>query len=124
MIHVVIADDDAVIRDLVGRIVTLLGWTSDIAVNGLQAKEMVEGLVPDLVVTDVSMSGMNGIDLLRIIKASPRLSQIPVVLMSATDQELEAFEGGAAAFIPKPFTMEHMIEVLAQVFPANLQGTG
>ena len=67
---------------------------------------------------------MNGIDLLRTIKASPRLSQIPVVIMSATDQESEAFEGGAAAFIPKPFTMEQMIEVLAQVVPANLQGTG
>jgi CheY-like chemotaxis protein len=122
MVHVVIADDDAVIRDLMGRIVTLLGWTSDIAVNGLQAKEMVEGLVPDLVVTDVSMSWMNGIDLLRFIKASPRLSQIPVVIMSATDQESAAFEGSAAAFIPKPFTFEQMTEVLAQVVPANLQG--
>lgn len=124
MVHVVIADDDAVIRDLMGRIVTLLGWTSDIAVNGLQAKEMVERLVPDLVVTDAGMSGMNGIDLLRAIKASARLSQIPVVVMSATDRGAEVTKVGAAAFIPKPFTLEKMLQILAELNLASSRETG
>ncbi|MFQ6027905.1 MAG: response regulator [Dehalococcoidia bacterium] len=119
MIHVVIADDDEVMRDLVERIVTLLGWTFDTAVNGIQAQEMVDRLVPDLVIADVGMSGMDGIDLLHAIKGNSRLSQIPVVMMSSMNRESEAREGGAAAFIPKPFTMEVMVQILAQLAPAN-----
>jgi len=119
MVHVVIADDDEVIRDLVRRIVSRQGWTCDTASDGLQARELVERLVPDLVITDMSMTLLNGMELLRVIKADPRLAHIPVVIMSSVDRESEARELGCAAFIPKPFTLEIMLHVLTQLVPAN-----
>ena len=124
MAHVVIADNDAVICDLVKRIVIMVGWTCDVAFDGLQAMELVARLVPEVVITDVRMSGLDGIELLQAIKQDSRLSQIPVVVISAVDRRSEATASGAAAFLPKPFTLEALLQVLSRLAPFNPQDIG
>ena len=114
MVHVVIADDDDIVRCLVEQIVSLLGWTFDSAMNGMQALRLIEGAMPALVISDVRMPGMNGIELLRAIKSNPRLSHIPVVLMSSADMELEAREAGCSAFVAKPFSVDRLLQILPQ----------
>jgi two-component system, response regulator, stage 0 sporulation protein F len=114
MVHVVIADDDDIVRYLVEQIVSILGWTFDSAMNGMQALRLIEGAMPALVISDVRMPGMNGIELLRAIKSNPRLSHIPVVLMSSGDMELEAREAGCSAFVAKPFSVDPLLQILPQ----------
>jgi chemosensory pili system protein ChpA (sensor histidine kinase/response regulator) len=114
MIHVVIADDDDIVRYLVEQIVSILGWTFDSAANGMQALRLIEQSVPALVISDVPMPGMNGIELLRAIKNNPRLSHIPVVLMSSGDMELEAREAWCWAFVAKPFSVDWLLQILPQ----------
>jgi CheY-like chemotaxis protein len=70
--------------------------------------------MPALVISDVRMPGMNGIELLRAIKSNPRLSHIPVVLMSSGDMELEAREAGCSAFVAKPFSVDRLLQILPQ----------
>lgn len=117
MAHVVIVDDDEIMRGLVEQIVSMLGWTFSSAATGIQALRIIEREKPDLVVSDVGMPGMNGIDLLIAIKEDPNLSHIPVVLMSSIDREPEAREAGCGAFLAKPFTLEAMLQLLPQVVP-------
>jgi CheY-like chemotaxis protein len=114
MVHVVIADDDDIVRYLVEQIVSILDWTFDSAMNGMQALRLIEGAMPALVISDVRMPGMNGIELLRAIKSNPRLSHIPVVLMSSGDMELEAREAGCSAFVAKPFSVDRLLQILPQ----------
>lgn len=114
MVHVVIADDDDIVRYLVEQIVSILGWTFDSAMNGMQAMRLIEEAMPALVISDVRMPGMNGIELLQAIKTNRQLSHIPVVLMSSGDMELEAREAGCSAFVAKPFSVYRLLQILPQ----------
>ena len=115
MPHVIIADDDETMRYLVQQIVGSLGWTFDVAADGVEALEVMERAMPDLVITDVGMPRMNGIDLLLAIKGDPRFANVPVVIMSSINRELEAREAGCAAFIAKPFSVDALLDLLSQV---------
>jgi CheY-like chemotaxis protein len=117
MVHVVIADDNEVLRYLVEQIVSILGWTFDSAVNGMQALRLIKRVMPALVISDVRMPGMDGIELLRTMKNNPSLCHIPVVLMSSGDMEVEAREAWCSAFIAKPFTVDQLLQILPQAVP-------
>lgn len=117
MPHVVIADDDYGVLYLVAILVQRLGWTSDLASNGVEAWEEVQQTVPDLVVSDIDMPGMNGLELLHAIKSSPNLAHIPVVLMSSPDNEAEARAAGCDAFVAKPFGGQTILTLLPQLLP-------
>nr|WP_236675878.1 two-component regulator propeller domain-containing protein [Chryseolinea lacunae] len=77
------------------------------AANGEDGWKMAILQYPDLIVTDVMMPGMNGIELCKKIKSDQRVSHIPVILLTARsgeEQRLEGFEVGADDYIPKPFS--------------------
>ncbi len=79
--------------------------------NGMEALEMAGKHLPDLVISDVIMPGMNGLDLCKEIKSSPLLSHIPVVLISAKtgyEDYIEGLKHGADAYIRKPFQAEEL----------------
>ncbi len=77
--------------------------------NGVEAFEMALSAVPDLIVSDVMMPGMNGIDLCRKVKTDQRTSHIAVILLTARaseEQKMEGFDAGANDYITKPFNFE------------------
>ncbi|PZR36127.1 MAG: hybrid sensor histidine kinase/response regulator [Azospira oryzae] len=77
--------------------------------NGAAAFEMALSVVPDLIVSDVMMPGMNGIELCRKVKTDPRTSHIAVILLTARaseEQKMEGFDAGANDYITKPFNFE------------------
>lgn len=77
--------------------------------NGKEGWEKVRDIQPDLVVSDIMMPLMNGIELSRKIKHDPRTSHIPVLLLTAmteVETQLEGFQAGISDYITKPFTFE------------------
>lgn len=79
------------------------------ATDGKEGWNKVQNLHPDLVVSDIMMPVMNGIELSKKIKSDPHTSHIPVLLltaMTAVESELEGFQAGANDYIIKPFTFE------------------
>jgi YesN/AraC family two-component response regulator len=79
------------------------------AINGKDGWEKVKELQPDLIVSDIMMPVMNGIDLAKRTRTDPRTSHIPVILltaMSSEETELEGFRAGINDYISKPFTFE------------------
>ena len=107
MIQVLVVEDDLGMGRLIG---TTLG-SSDVAVayaaDGEQALEHIQTEPPDLVVLDVNLPGVDGIEVCRQLKADPATHSIPVVMVTAREDD-EAREGakaaGAAAYLVKPFS--------------------
>jgi signal transduction histidine kinase/ligand-binding sensor domain-containing protein/DNA-binding response OmpR family regulator len=82
------------------------------AVNGKEGLEKVKNFHPDIVVSDIMMPVMNGIELSQKIKSNPDTSHIPVILLTAlttVEKELEGFNAGISDYITKPFTFEILV---------------
>jgi serine phosphatase RsbU (regulator of sigma subunit)/FixJ family two-component response regulator len=101
-----IVDDNNVNRILLSRYITKLGHQAAQAGNGRQALEKLQSEPFDLVLLDVQMPEMDGYQVLKQLKANPRLRDIPVIMISAIE-ELESvvrcIELGAEDYLPKPF---------------------
>ncbi len=101
-----VVDDNSMNRIMLSRYITKLGYRSSLAENGRQALEKLQGEPFDLVLLDVQMPEMDGYAVLEHMKATPRLRDIPVIMISAVE-ELESvvrcIELGAQDYLPKPF---------------------
>ncbi len=97
-----------------------LGYRTVLFSDGMDAAAALDGGDdPDAVLLDVRMPRMNGIDLLRHIRAKPERATLPVVAMSAYSDELQAremLEAGATAFLGKPFTIDELRTTLTALF--------
>jgi signal transduction histidine kinase len=103
--RVLVAEDE---DDLRGFIVGVLRETYEVdaARNGAEALKLIEKNRPDLVLTDLMMPEVSGLDLTSQIKGDPSLRHIPVILVTArgeNDAALEGYEAGADDFVAKPF---------------------
>ena len=108
------ADDNADMRIYVSR---LLGGRFDLEVlpDGRAALDAARAHKPDLVLADVMMPGLDGFALLREIRADPRLSEIPVILLSARAGEearIEGLQAGADDYLTKPFSSRELLAVV------------
>lgn len=112
--RVLIADDNADLRSYLARIVGTR-WNVELAADGQAALEAARERPPDLVLSDVMMPRLDGLALLRELRADPSTREIPVVLLSARageDSLLVGIETGADDYLVKPFSAR---ELLARV---------
>ena len=108
---VLVVDDNADMRDYLAR---LLGesWQVQVAANGREAIEHIASRRPDLIVTDVMMPELDGVELLRRIRAGNATRLIPVILLSARSGEESRIEGlaaGADDYVVKPFSANELV---------------
>ena len=90
------------VRDMLSAV----GYEIDVAPDGTSALESINEREPDLLVLDLQMPGMSGLDVCRSIKGNPFTSQIPILMLTgrtAIDVRVEGFEAGADDYLPKPF---------------------
>ena len=107
---ILIVEDNSELRSFLK---TVLNHKYEIleAENGLDGLEMAKNNIPDLIITDIMMPEMNGLELAKAIKADIQISHIPLVLLTAkTDMEskLEALQYGADDYITKPFSSAYL----------------
>jgi len=103
---ILIVDDHIENRDLLRQRLDREGFKTAIAANGLDALKMLEEQRVDLVLLDVLMPGMDGIEVLQRIKFSDKLKAIPVIMISALDEierVVQCIEFGAEDYLSKPF---------------------
>lgn len=106
----VVADDSPLIRDYV-RAALGIGWCIYPVANGVEAVQYALAAHPQLIVLDVRMPRMNGIQACEQIRASPGCDAIPIVFLTAYDDEplrQRAHRAGATMVIAKPFTIESL----------------
>ena len=112
--RIVLADDNADMREYVVRLLSE-GWRVEAAADGWQALEAVRRELPDLVISDVMMPGLDGFELLAALRADPATRAVPVMLLSARAGEearVEGLRAGADDYLVKPFAAR---ELLARV---------
>lgn len=117
---VLVVDDFSTMRRIVKNLLRDLGFTNiQEADDGNTALPMLQGGDFDFVVTDWNMPGMQGIDLLKAIRADENLSHIPVLLITAEakkEQIIMAAQAGVNGYIVKPFTAATLKTKLDKIF--------
>jgi DNA-binding response OmpR family regulator len=116
---VVIADDDSDIRELVKISVTRAGLHVVASVeDGEAAYIAIRDLVPDLAILDVSMPGMTGIEVCRLVRQHEHLASLRIVLLSAAADEASRLSGlaaGANDYQTKPFSPRQLVDILSTI---------
>ena len=117
---VLVVDDFSTMRRIVKNLLRDLGFTNiQEADDGTTALPMLQGGSFDFVVTDWNMPGMQGIDLLKAIRADANLAHIPVLLITAEakkEQIIMAAQAGVNGYIVKPFTAATLKTKLDKIF--------
>ena len=103
---VLIVDDERMGRETLQSILEADDYVLEMAENGLQAIEMAKKLLPDVILLDLMMAGMTGLEVCQRIRNDPQIAEIPIIMVTALndrDSLLNALRAGADDFISKPF---------------------
>jgi two-component system chemotaxis response regulator CheY len=124
--RVLVAEDNPNLRKVIINIVRKIGFSDIVeAEDGAQAWEKIEAGGVGLVLTDWSMPGLSGLDLLKKLRASgPPVSQIPFLMITASDTKdaiLTAGKEGVDAYIIKPFSVKTIVDKIEEAV-ANRSG--
>ena len=109
---ILVVDDERPIRDLISTVLQSAGHRVIVANHGREALRICAAEKPALIVSDVMMPVMDGIELCRRVKAGEAGAAVPVILMSAVAPRL-AQQAGPEAFLPKPFDLDDMERLIA-----------
>jgi DNA-binding response OmpR family regulator len=119
MAHILVIDDDADIRKLVEKILTVQGYKVSQAEDGESGLGLAIVKKPDLIILDLNLPKMNGFEVCRRLKADEATKKIPVIMLTAAYAEWEdakkGFKLGADEYVIKPFAADlllHNIERL------------
>jgi len=122
MPNILVVDDDQLAAESFSAILRTFGYQVRFVTSGLAALEQLSGGLPDLVILDVMMPQVNGLDLLRRIRTDARTAQVPVVIYSALDDDewrAQAMDAGAQDYwIKGCFGYGELEEKLRSQLPA------
>jgi two-component system chemotaxis response regulator CheY len=115
---ILLVEDSATTRALIRAVIEEMGdFTTVEAASGFEALKLLPTEEFSLVITDVNMPDINGLELINFIKNNPRYSHIPLVIVSTERSEEDQKKGialGAMAYITKPFKAHELQEVIKQ----------
>jgi two-component system chemotaxis response regulator CheY len=120
---ILIVDDYSTMRRIVKNLLHDLGY-SDVseAHDGRTALPMLQGGNFEFLITDWNMPSMPGVDLLKTVRADPRLAKLPVLMLTAEarrEQIIEATQAGVSGYVIKPFTAETLKEKMDKILAAK-----
>jgi CheY-like chemotaxis protein len=121
---VLVADDEDDILRLVTTVIERSGHEVVSVRDGVQALAAVRTRRPDLVVLDISMPEMDGLEVLRRLRADAETSELPVLLLSAQAQEADVRRGfvtGASAYVKKPFSPRELAQRVDELLGSSAQ---
>ncbi|MBI5543574.1 MAG: response regulator [Deltaproteobacteria bacterium] len=111
---VLVVDDDSVMRTILNRVLVKGGHQVLLAGNGVDALQVAEKAVPDLILLDEQMPVMNGSELVRLLRE--RMSRVPPIILiggEASQADLETL--GVAGLAPKPFDADALLELVSRL---------
>jgi signal transduction histidine kinase/DNA-binding response OmpR family regulator len=113
--RVLLADDNADMREYVARLLRT-HWSVEAVTDGAAALAAARARVPDLVLTDVMMPGLDGFGLLRALREDPATRPVPVIMLSAragAESRVDGLEAGADDYLVKPFSARELVARVA-----------
>ena len=119
---ILIVDDDKDLCHILQTHFELLGYDSILAVNGKEAVDLAISHLPDLIVMDIMLPVMDGLQATRLIREHPSTQSIPILAMTARvtrEDKLECFQSGCDDFIAKPFTSKQLTSIIEKLLGLN-----
>ena len=116
--RLLVVDDDPGLLLAVSDTLRAEGYTVKTARRGADAMTIIAQSLPDLVISDIRMPGMDGYQLVRNLRSNPRTRLIPIVFLSAKDEtadRIAGFRTGVDAYITKPFETEELVAIIASI---------
>ena len=119
MRKILVVEDSPVMRDLIGSLIDELGGFEITAVeNGLEALRVLPSEQFDLIVTDINMPNINGLELLAFVKKNPNHVNTPVLVVTTEGAEKDREKGlalGANAYLVKPFERDELLAAVRKL---------
>jgi CheY-like chemotaxis protein len=118
---VLIVDDHPINLKLASEVLLAGDYRVVVAADAEQAQQLLTTLVPDLILMDIALPGMDGLSLTKIIKKDVRLCHVPVVALTAyamRGDELKASDAGCDAYITKPIDTRSLVEQVSVIIDA------
>ncbi|MBW4660102.1 MAG: response regulator transcription factor [Drouetiella hepatica Uher 2000/2452] len=112
---ILVADDDLGTRLAISDYLEFSGYWVVTAEDGRRALEMIEQCKPHLIVTDITMPGMDGYELMRQVRLQTAFRLLPVIFLTArtsTDERIRGYQLGCDLYLPKPFELEELGAVI------------
>ncbi len=109
---ILVVDDESDVADLVAYHLKAKGFAVETVNDPTQSIGIARSLLPDLVILDVMMPEINGIQICRMLRADPKLKQVPVIFLTAKVEEndrVQGLETGADDYICKPFSTKELV---------------
>lgn len=122
MTTILIVDDEPDIVSTLSMVLQLEGFEIVEATNGEVALKRIQEARPDLVLSDVMMPVMNGLELLAAIKGAPELQTIPVIIMSAARLDVAKFPCPCDAFLRKPLGLDELVPTIRTLLARVAEG--
>lgn len=119
---VLVIDDDPTVHSLMNRYLNQQDWNPVFASSGTEGIELAREILPDAITLDILMPGMDGWHVLQTIKADPVLKDIPVIILSMTDDRRLGFSLGASEYLIKPVERKDLIKILDKHVPHGAAG--
>lgn len=121
---ILVAEDEADTANLIEYHLKRRGYRTVVAPDGLTALNDIVESKPDLIILDLMLPQLHGLEVCRLVKSSPMIRQVPVLILTAlatTDEKLAGFNAGADDYVTKPFDVQ---ELMARVDVLLTRATG
>jgi len=115
---ILVIDDEWLIVELLCQILEEEGYTTRSAANGREGLILLRAALPDLIICDIMMPGLSGVDFCHALRADPHAAEVPLILMSAANLPPDAHSCDFSAFLQKPILLETLLG-LVQMLLAN-----
>lgn len=118
MIHLLIVDDHPDIRNLLADRLTKLGYSVSTAANGMEAILVTSQTLPSLILMDVNMPELDGLEATMRIRANAESSAIPVIALTAyslPEDQQRAIAAGCDGFLTKPINFDELIQTIERL---------
>jgi DNA-binding response OmpR family regulator len=130
MAQILVVEDEESLLQTLRYNLSRAGHEVRLSTNGAQALDMIRGHPPELVVLDLMLPGLNGLDLCRAVRSdtsNPAVAHVPILMLTARDEEIDkvlGLEVGADDYLTKPFSMHELLaRVKAQLRRADMSTT-
>jgi two-component system alkaline phosphatase synthesis response regulator PhoP len=118
MSHILIVEDDRDIAELVQRYLVRAGHTANLVAAGDQALAAIEERLPDLVILDLMLPGLDGVEVCRRLRRAQETRALPIIMLTARSEEADRVEGleqGADDYVTKPFSPNELVARVASL---------
>jgi DNA-binding NarL/FixJ family response regulator len=110
-----LVDDEPGVRQAVKDYLEESSFTVQVASNANDAWQLLQNNVPDLVISDIMMPQVSGIQFLKLLREDPRFESLPVVFLTAKGMScdrIEGYQAGCDAYLPKPFNPDELVAIV------------